>query len=223
MTCSERRVQAIAFDLDGLMFNTEEIYIDVAARMLQRRGHELDMRLIQQMMGRPARVGLPLMIEWYGLSDEVAALEEETQTIFELLLPQSLAPLPGLLELIERVDRLGLPKAIATSSRRHYLDYVLDLAQLPTQFDFVLTAEDVQHGKPDPEIYRRAAQQFGLPPAAMLVLEDSEHGCRAAMAAGAITVAVPGPHNALAKYPGVDLQIDCLNDPRLFSWIEHPA
>jgi pseudouridine-5'-monophosphatase len=223
MTSSIQRVQAVAFDLDGLMFNTEEIYIEVATQVLRRRGHALDLKLIHQMMGRPARTGLPLMIEWYRLDDDVGTLEDETQRIFDALLPASLAPLPGLLELIERVDQLRLPKAIATSSRRRYLEYVLDLARLPTQFDFFLTAEDVEQGKPHPEIYQRAAGQFGFPPAAMLVLEDSEHGCRAAMAAGAITVVVPGRHNALVKYPDVDLQVDCLNDPRLLKRLESRA
>jgi HAD superfamily hydrolase (TIGR01509 family) len=157
------------------------------------------------------------MKAWYALDDDVALLEEETQRHFDELLPASLAPLPGLLELLELLDRLKLPKAIATSSRRRYLDYVLQLAQLPTEFDFVLTAEDVVHGKPDPEIYRRAAKRFGLPTAAMLVLEDSEHGCQAAVAAGAITVVVPGPHNALARYPDVALKFERLNDPRLLA------
>lgn len=210
-------VRAIAFDLDGLMFNTEEIYIEVAARMLRRRGHELDMALIRQMMGRPTRVGLPLMIEWYGLDDDVSVLEEETQGIFHELLPAALAPLPGLLELLELVDRLKLPKAIATSSRRRYLDYVLELAQLPTQFDFVLTAEDVINGKPDPEIYCRAADQFGVPTSSMLVLEDSEHGSQASVAAGAITVVVPGPHNAVACYPDTAWILERLDDPRLMA------
>ena len=59
-------VRAVAFDLDGLMFNTEEIYVDVAGQMLNRRGHELDMDVIHQMMGRPAKTGLPIMmpIRW---------------------------------------------------------------------------------------------------------------------------------------------------------------
>jgi HAD superfamily hydrolase (TIGR01509 family) len=217
MSESNQPVQAVAFDLDGLMFNTEEIYIDVAARLLGRRGHELDLRPIQQMMGRPAKTGLPIMIQWYGLADDVATLERETQEIFDQLLPECLAPLPGLPELLQLVDSLRLPKAIVTSSRRRYLQQILELAQLPTQFDFLLTAEDVQHGKPHPEIYLRAAARFGVEPAAMLVLEDSEHGCQSAVAAGAITVAVPGTHNAHAQYPPVDLRIDSLADPRLLA------
>ncbi len=201
MTKSEPSVQAVAFDLDGLMFNTEEIYIEVAAQMLRRRGHALDMRLIHEMMGRPAKTGLPIMIKWYDLDDDVATLERETQEIFDRLLPTALAPQPGLRDLLDLLDTLQLPKAIATSSRRSYLDRVLDLAQLNTRFEFFLTAEDVEQGKPHPEIYLRAAQRFGIVPEYLLVLEDSEFGCQAGVAAGAITVAIPGAHNPQAAYP----------------------
>jgi pseudouridine 5'-phosphatase len=215
MTRSDAEVQAVAFDLDGLMFNTEEIYIEVAEVMLRRRGRVLDMRLIHQMMGRPARTGLPIMIQWYDLDDDVETLEHETQEIFDQLLPQALAPQPGLLQLMEVVDSLHLPKAIATSSRRRYVERVLALADLPTRFDFYLTAEDVQHGKPHPEIYLRAAQRFGIQPARMMVLEDSEFGCQAGVAAGAVTIAVPGNHNAHAVYPSAALRAEVLNDAQV--------
>ena len=87
---------------------------------------------------------------------------------------------------------------------------------MPTQFDFLLTAEDVRDGKPHPEIYLSAAQRFGIDPAQMLVLEDSENGCRAAVAAAATTVAVPGPHNSGSQYPGVALQAESLSDLRIY-------
>jgi HAD superfamily hydrolase (TIGR01509 family) len=217
MTTRDLRIRAIAFDLDGLMFNTEEIYVEVAARMLKRRGHPLDMRLIEQMMGRPAKTGLPIMIDWYGLTDDVEGLERETQEIFDELLPQCLAPQPGLLELLDCLDRWQLPKAIATSSRLRYLERVLGLARLPTQFDFLLTAEDIEHGKPHPEIYQKAAARFGVEPSAMLVLEDSLFGCQSALAAGAVTVAIPGAHNPHVEYPQGAVRVARLDDDWVLS------
>ena len=212
---SQDDIQAVAFDLDGLMFNTETLYIQVAEEMLLRRGHQLDMRMIHKMMGLPANVAYQIMIQWYELTDCVEKLEAETRDLFDRLLPVSLAPMPGLLELLREIDRVGLPKAIVTSSGRQQLERILDTAQLPAAFDFTLTADDVDQGKPHPEIYQMAAGRFGVDPCAMVVLEDSELGCRAALAARATTIAVPGPHNAHAQYDGVAMVAESLADPRL--------
>jgi HAD superfamily hydrolase (TIGR01509 family) len=215
MFTPDPRPLAVAFDLDGLMFNTEELYTQVAAELVGRRGHELDMALIRRMMGRPARVGLPLMIARYELTDTVEALWRESDELLENLLPTGLAAMPGLLELLRLLDELQIPKAIATSSGRAYLERVLELANLPGEFAFYLTAEDVVDGKPAPEIYRKAAARFGIEPSAMLVLEDSENGCRAGVAAEALTVAVSAPHNQGCEYPGVFLHVQSLGDPRV--------
>ena len=208
-------VGAVAFDLDGLMVNTEELFIHVGTQVIKRRGHELDFELLRQMMGRPSRVSLPLMIEWYGLSETVEELEHETAEIFQGLLEERLSPMPGLLELIRHLDENQIPKAITTSSRRSFVERVLQITRLPTEFDFVLSSEDVTRGKPDPEIYQLAAKRFGVAPEGMLVLEDSEAGCRAAIAADAFVVAVPGEHSVGHCYDGVDLVADSLADERI--------
>ena len=194
---TDGQIEAVAFDLDGLMFNTEDIYNEVGAELMGRRGLQIDPQLLRQMMGRPSSVALPLMIKWYGLSETVEQLESETNTVFQHLLHHRLEPMPGLLELLSELDQRRIPKAITTSSRRPYVETVLELAQLETEFAFVLSAEDVTEGKPAPEIYAKAAQRFGVAPRALMVLEDSEIGCRAAVAAEAFTVAVPGSHLSL--------------------------
>ena len=88
--------------------------------------------------------------------------------------------------------------------------------QLAPRFRFVLTSEDITRGKPDPEIYLLAARRFGVPPAEMLVLEDSQNGCRAAAASGAFTVAVPGEHSRRQDFGAANLVIENLADRRLY-------
>ena len=210
-----RKIVAVAFDLDGLMVNTEELFLEVARRMVQKRGLQLDMNLIRQMMGRPSRVAIPLMIEHYDLSESVGELESETFSILDGLLDDRLAPMPGLEALIGHLDSLSIPKAITSSSRRAFVDRVLKLLQIPTEFEFFLTAEDVKEGKPNPEIYQRAAAGFGIPPEKMMVLEDSELGCRAAVRANAFAVAVPGEHSCGHQYDGASLVVDSLADERI--------
>jgi len=85
---------------------------------------------------------------------------------------------------------------------------------------FVLTAADVSQGKPDPEIYQLAASRAGVPPTQMLVLEDSATGCAAAVAAGAVVVAVPGGHSRSHAFPGAHFVAESLADPRIGALLE---
>ena len=190
-TASVPTIQAVAFDLDGLMFNTEALYEEVGGELLRRRGKVLTRQLLNQMMGRQSPVALQIMIDWYGLDATVQQLEDETDQLFDRILEEKLAPMPGLLDLLQALESAGIPKAIATSSRRCFVNRIVEQTGLVGRFQFVLAAEDVQHGKPHPEIYLTAASRFCLPSARVMVLEDSENGCRAAVAAGTFAVAVP--------------------------------
>jgi beta-phosphoglucomutase-like phosphatase (HAD superfamily) len=119
-------------------------------------------------------------------------------------------------ELLTALAVAAIPAAVATSSTRPYAATVLAQVGYGRRFQFVLTADDVVEGKPAPEVYLAAARQFGVPPAALMVLEDSENGCRAGVAAGAYTVAVPGPHSQHHDFAGVALVAQSLADARIY-------
>ncbi len=197
------------------MFNTEDLYDEVGIQLLARRGKVFTPQLKDAMMGRPARVALQIMIDWHELDDSVEELQAHTDDIFAEILPKRLAPMPGLLELLDTLESTGIPKAIATSSRREFTRRVLGQFELESRFEFLLTAEDVNEGKPHPEIYQAAAQRFARRPPELLVLEDSENGCRAAVAAGMYTVAIPGRHSRNHNFDGVAFVADSLADPRI--------
>jgi HAD superfamily hydrolase (TIGR01509 family) len=209
--------RAVVFDLDGLMFNTEELYQDVGAELLRRRGCVFTPELLDRMMGRPGRVSLQIMIDTHSLSDTVEGLARETEEIFPAILDEHLAPMPGLVDLLAALEKASLPKAIATSSGRRFVENVLSRFAWQPRFEFVLTAEDVIEGKPHPEIYLTAAKRFGLPPGELLVLEDSHNGCRAAASAGTVAVAVPSGHSHTHDFSGATLVADTLADPRIYS------
>jgi HAD superfamily hydrolase (TIGR01509 family) len=213
-----RRVapQAVVFDLDGLMFNTEELYQDVGSELLRRRGCKFTAELLDAMMGRPNRVALQIMIDWHGLPATVEELARETDELFPPILDQRLKPMPGLVELLGELERKGTPKAIATSSARKFVDDVLSRFAFGGRFEFILTAESVREGKPHPEIYQSAAALFGVPPTSMLVLEDSAAGCRAAVCAGARVVAVPGGHSVKHDFSGAEFVAESLCDARIY-------
>jgi len=207
-------IRAVVFDLDGLMFNTEDIFNEVGRVVLQRRGKEMTPALLQQMMGRRAPEALSLMIDFHALvQDTVHGLITETRTLFTELAVDRLAPMPGLFTLLERIESRGLAKGVATSSGRPYLEDILKRFDLLQRFSLTLTAEDVTHGKPHPEIYLTAAERLGVAPAEMLVLEDSHAGTTAAVSAGAVAVSVPNDHSRCLDFSHATYVANRLDDP----------
>ena len=209
--------RAVVFDMDGLMFNSEDIYTMVGTELMGRRGHEFTPELKRAMMGLPPQRAFETMIEWYDLDDDWEAMGEESNAIFAALVEDHLDTMPGLLALLDALEAAKRPKAIATSSVRELAEACLSQFDLLSRFSFVLTAEDITHGKPHPEIYLTAAARLGLMAHDLLVLEDSHNGCCAAAAAGAFTVAVPGDHSRDHDFSMADLVVDGLHDDRLYA------
>ena len=208
-------IRAVVFDLHGLMFNTETIFDLVGHEVLRRRGKVMTRDLIVQMMGRRSVEGLEIMIRMHDLPDTVPELYEESQQLFFELAENRLHPMPGLHELLGAIEREKIPKGVATSSARNYMERILNQFSLLHRFHTTLTAEDVTQGKPHPEIYLAAAQRLGVQPQEMLVLEDSQTGTNAAAAAGAFVVSIPHEHSAHHDFQNASLIAESLHDPRV--------
>ncbi len=212
-------MRAVVFDMDGLMFNTEDVYSLVGSELLRRRGCEFTDEIKNKIMGMRPQPAFETIIRCCNLDDTWPAMVAESNRLFLELLDGRLAPMPGLLELLDALERAGIPKAIGTSSSRELVDACLRPFDMAGRFEFILAAEDIVHGKPHPEIYLTSAERFAVPPAEMAVLEDSGNGCRAAAAAGAYAVAVPGEHSRNQDFSSASLVVDSLADPRLYEKI----
>jgi pseudouridine 5'-phosphatase len=211
----ENRLRAVVFDLDGVLANTEDLYEQACVAVLGRRGLTYDPPLREQMMGRPVADALRIMIEAHNLPDSIELLFDECREMLYGLMATELAPMPGAAELLDQIDSRGLPSAVATSALPDYAEFVLTRLELKRRFRFVLTSADITHGKPDPEIYMLAADRLKLRPDEIMVLEDSANGCRAAVAAGAFTIAVPNRHTAKHDFASVKFVAETLADPRI--------
>jgi pseudouridine 5'-phosphatase len=210
-------LRAVVFDLDGVLANTEDLYEQACSMVLGRRGRTYDPPLREQMMGRPVADSIRIMIDAHGLAESVDELIQECREVMQELLATSLAPMPGVIGLLDRLQEDNFPIAVATSALREYAEFVLTRLEIRRRFRFVLAAEDIRRGKPDPEVYLLASKQLGLSPSATMVLEDSANGCRAAVAAGAFTVAVPNRHTANHDFAGAQFIAETLADPRILA------
>jgi HAD superfamily hydrolase (TIGR01509 family) len=209
-------MRAVVFDMDGLMFNTEDVYTAAGTEMLRRRGQEFTAELKNKMMGLQPQPAFMAMINHCGLSDSWRDLAIESNGLFVRLLDELFAPMPGLFDLLGALEEAAMPKAIGTSSCRELVSACLSRFHLQQRFQFILAAEDISNSKPHPEIYLTAAQRFGVAPGEMAVLEDSRYGCLAAAAAGAFAVAVPSEHSHQQDFSMASLVVDSLADPRLY-------
>lgn len=217
---SQPEIKAICFDMDGLLFNTEELFDEIGIEMLARRGKQLDHSLVQRMMGQQANVALQLFIDHYDLSDTIQDLKDESDELFDRILPERLQPMPGAIELLEWLEAHGkYPLALTTSSGAASVDRLMSFCDLSRFFEFRLTAEDIENSKPHPEIYLTAANRFAIAPNEMLVFEDSENGCKSGVRAKAHVIAVPSKHGHLHDFIGSLFVAESLDDERIGSFL----
>jgi len=208
-------LQAVVFDLDGLIVNTEDLYEEVIDEMLHGRGKTHDRELRNQMMGRSVLEAFRIMVQYHALPDLVDDLATECRVILTQLMDTSLEMMPGFRELADALEAAAFPFAIATASTQSYAEDVLTRLRMIDRFRFILTADHVERGKPAPDIYLAAADRFELRPDQIMVLEDSANGCRAGVSSGAFTVAVPNAHTIQHDFAGARFVADTLADPRI--------
>ena len=220
MTDTLPTIQAVCFDLDGLMFNTEDVFYVSADVLLKRRGLQMSKGAMDAMLGRRPLESFRAFCDYLGINEEPADLLAESRVIFHEMLDEHLKPMAGLFDLLSLIELKKLPKAVATSSPHDYLEDIFGRFDLTPRFPIRLTAESVTHGKPHPEIYLKAAERLGVHPENMLVLEDTETGTRAAAAAGAFIVSVPHDHTSSHDFSQSKYIANGLNDPFILSLID---
>jgi HAD superfamily hydrolase (TIGR01509 family) len=214
-----RKIKAVAFDMDGLMLNTEDLYGQVGEILMQRRDKTYREVVRNEMIGLPAEQAFGVLIEEEGLKESWQELQKEAEAIFETILPTQLSAMLGLSELMDFLDLRGLPRCVATSSTRSFATKALSLIGMLERVDFVMTAEDVERGKPHPDIYLASARKLSVPVENMLVLEDSPKGTTAGVTAGAYVVSVPNQHTRKGPFEGSQWIAETLKDPRIFDLI----
>lgn len=185
-------VEAIIFDMDGLLLDSESLAMDALVSAGIALGYDMPRAFCYQMIGAPADKCHRLTQEAYGFDfplQEYFATQE--QHLRDLVDAGKLRLKTGALALLDELDRQGIACAIATSSSRTRTDHHLALAGIAGRFAHIVTRDDVTRGKPNPDPYLKAASILGVMPAACLALEDSYNGVRAAHAAGIRVIMVP--------------------------------
>jgi HAD superfamily hydrolase (TIGR01509 family) len=185
-------IEAVVFDLDGVLIQSEEVWDERRGEYVRERGGRWDAEVQRTMMGMSS-------VEWSRYLHEVAGIPDDPDTINDEVVRRMLAAYKQRLPLIDgavaAVQRLATRYrlALASSSNRTLIDAVLDLAGLAEYFEATVSSEEVARGKPAPDVYVEAARRLGVDPARCAAIEDSHAGIRSAKAAGMRVIAIPNP------------------------------
>ncbi len=175
----------IVFDLDGVLIDTEPIYLETINLVLGGHGvGPLSAQEYQAFIGKHADFTWPTLKERYGLSGSQATLKATYDDLLARVLPARLRLRPDAESMLAAVAERGIKRAVATSSRRKWLELKINTLGLESFFAAVVSAEEVGRFKPEPDVYLVAAERAGINPVDAIAIEDSPSGITSAKRAG---------------------------------------
>jgi HAD superfamily hydrolase (TIGR01509 family) len=186
-------IEAVVFDMDGVIVDSEQVWDDVRERLAKERGGRWHDRAQADMMGMSSPEWSRYMHDRIGLAESPQEISDE---VVRRMLERYRDDLPLLDGAVDAVRRLAaeLRLAVASSSNRPLIEAVLAAADVADAFAVTVSSEEVERGKPAPDVYLEAARRLGIPPERCAAIEDSSNGLRAAHSAGMRVVALPNAH-----------------------------
>jgi HAD superfamily hydrolase (TIGR01509 family) len=185
------RYDAVVFDLDGTLLNTERPGMEAGRAALAEFGFEIPLETMCQLVGKDTESGDALLQKILGGALTFEQLLPVWRKHYEARFPDGIPLMPGVADLLDHLDGTGLPRAVATSSRMKPAQRKLERSGLSTRFATVVTFDCVARPKPAPDAYVLAAERLGFDPTRCLAFEDSDTGAASAKAAGMTVVQIP--------------------------------
>jgi beta-phosphoglucomutase family hydrolase len=179
-------IRGLVFDCDGTLADTMPLHYRAWVEALQEHGHDFPEALFYEMAGIPTVRIIEILNEKHGYTLPVQEAADRKESLYERLLPE-VTPIEPVVRLVTQFAG-KLPMAVATGGTRAIVSKTLKAMHVLEHFQAIVTADDVKHGKPAPDIFLESARRLGVPPEHCYAFEDAELGLQAARAAGMVAV-----------------------------------
>ena len=186
-------IEAVIFDLDGVLLDSEQVWDDAREQLAKERGGRWHEHAQRDMMGMSSLEWSRYMHDVVGLPEPPEEISREVVERMAKLYREHLPVVPGAREAVDRLAARW-PLGLASSSNRELIDLALELLGVEHLFKATVSSEEAARGKPAPDVYLEAARRLGIEPTHAAAIEDSENGIRAAKAAGMRVIAIPNQH-----------------------------
>jgi HAD superfamily hydrolase (TIGR01509 family) len=186
--------KSVIFDMDGLLFDTEIVYYEASQAVADRMGFPYDKELYLKFLGvsdEEVWANYHQIFAEFGKNNVQKFIDDAYEETIRRFSLGEVQLKPGVLELLDFLEEQQIPKVVASSNQRHIIELLLEKKQLSSYFDTIVSAENVQRAKPDPEIFLLAHRYLGTEKHETLVLEDSQNGILAASSAEIPVIMVP--------------------------------
>jgi HAD superfamily hydrolase (TIGR01509 family) len=212
----EDMIKALIFDMDGVIIDSEPIHIQLTVDVLKDVGVTPQDDEIYEFIGVRNEEMWETLKKRHGINESIEQLMARQKAYkMERFINNKLEPIDGVLDLLRAAKRKGLSIALATSSPRYFAKYILKAVKAAVFFDELVTADEVSNGKPDPEIYLKAASALGVLPEECLVIEDAYYGILAAKKAGMKCIGFKNPNSGNQDTSMADYVVTSLQDINL--------
>ena len=214
------KITAVLFDNDGLLVDSERVTFEIWQDIFRRHGYDLTMDTYCQLIGMTEKNTAEFIYERVPGLDPYKDVFEEWDAQYEEIAPAGGVPLKrGAVELLDYCDEKGIRKAVASSNSLYWIETLLGANGIFHRMDAVSHSKLVQHGKPAPDLFLKAAELLGCEPGECVVLEDSENGLRAAHAAGMIPICIPDIKRPSAEVDALCSAV-CADMNEVIEWLE---
>jgi HAD superfamily hydrolase (TIGR01509 family) len=199
-----KKIKAILFDMDGVIFDTERIYLEHWIEIFQKYGYTMTQEVYASVMGRGRENVMRIFKEVFGQDLPILEMYKEKDKMLKQAVEEGKVPMkPGAKEILSFLKNNNFKTALATSAKRDRMLMQLKMANIEAEFDAVICGDDITKSKPNPEIFLMAAQSIGIAPENCAVVEDSSAGIEAAYKAEMLALHVEDlkkPDEEILKY-----------------------
>jgi HAD superfamily hydrolase (TIGR01509 family) len=204
---------AVVFDLDGVLLDSEQVWNEAKEELVRERGGTWREEAPHDMMGMSSLEWSAYLHEELGVDLEPDEISDAVVARLEQIYRERLPLLDGAVAAVERLAE-GWPLGLASSSNREIIDLFLELSGLARRFRVTVSSEEVERGKPAPDVYLETARRLAVEPEACVAIEDSSNGIKAARAARMAVIALPNPHYppGAEELAGADVRMGSLRE-----------